>query len=153
MRATIREVARAAGVSASTASRALSTPDVVRSITRERVLRAARQLGYAPHRAARGLATGRTGNLGVIVPDLANPVFPSVVRGVQARARESDHAVFLADSDEDPAAEVDLLRGLAKQADGLVLCSPRATEQQLRQAAAHTPLVTAGAYVCPATSA
>ncbi|WP_309233906.1 LacI family DNA-binding transcriptional regulator [Micromonospora sp. ATA51] len=125
MRATIREVAREAGVSPSTVSRALSMPEMVNPTTRERVLRAAQRLGYAPNRAARGLITGRTGNIGLIVPDLANPFFPSVVKGVQARAREADYAVFLADTDEDPTAEVGLIRVLGKQVDGLILCSPR----------------------------
>lgn len=141
MRATIREVAREAGVSASTVSRALSTPDMVNATTRERVLRAAERLGYAPNRAARGLITGRTGNLGLIVPDLANPFFPSVVKGVQAKAREADYAVFLADTDEDPAAEVGLVRALAKQVDGLILCSPRTREEEIRELTAHTTLV------------
>lgn len=132
MRATIREVAREADVSPSTVSRALSAPDLVNPATRERVLRAAQRLGYAPNRAARGLITGRTGNLGLIVPDLANPFFPSVVKGVQAKAREADYAVLLADTDEDPSVETDLVRVLAKQVDGLVLCSPRAPEEEVR---------------------
>ncbi|MFU8874757.1 LacI family DNA-binding transcriptional regulator [Micromonospora sp. SL4-19] len=141
MRATIREVAREAGVSASTVSRALSTPEMVNAVTRERVLRAAERLGYAPNRAARGLITGRTGNLGLIVPDLTNPFFPSVVKGVQARAREADYAVFLADTDEDPTAEVGLVRALAKQVDGLILCSPRGREEEIRDLTEHTTLV------------
>ncbi|MCW3816434.1 LacI family transcriptional regulator [Micromonospora sp. DR5-3] len=141
MRATIREVAREAGVSASTVSRALSTPEMVNAATRERVLRAAERLGYAPNRAARGLITGRTGNLGLIVPDLTNPFFPSVVKGVQAKAREADYAVFLADTDEDPAAEIGLVRVLAKQVDGLILCSPRAREEEIRELTEHTTLV------------
>lgn len=141
MRATIREVAREAGVSPSTVSRALSTPEMVNQTTRERVLRAARRLGYAPNRAARGLITGRTGNLGLIVPDLANPFFPSVVKGVQAKAREADYAVFLADTDEDPSVEADLVRVLAKQVDGLVLCSPRAPEEEIRALLESTTLV------------
>ncbi|MFU8851789.1 LacI family DNA-binding transcriptional regulator [Micromonospora sp. SL1-18] len=141
MRATIREVAREAGVSASTVSRALSTPEMVNAVTRERVLRAAQRLGYAPNRAARGLITGRTGNLGLIVPDLTNPFFPSVVKGVQARAREADYAVFLADTDEDPAAEVGLVHALAKQVDGLILCSPRGREEEIRDLTEHTTLV------------
>ena len=67
------------------------------------------------------------------MPDLANPFFPSVVKGVQARAREPDVAVFLADTDEDPAAEAGLVRALAKQVDGLVLCSPRASDESWRR--------------------
>jgi DNA-binding LacI/PurR family transcriptional regulator len=100
--------------------------------TRERVRRVAQRLGYAPNRAARGLITGRTGNLGLIVPDLANPFFPSLVKGVQAKAREADYAVFIADTDEDPRAEAGLVRALAKQVDGLILCSPRAPEEEIR---------------------
>ncbi|MEU2169604.1 LacI family DNA-binding transcriptional regulator [Micromonospora chersina] len=141
MRATIREVAREAGVSPSTVSRALSMPGLVSPVTRERVLRAAQRLSYEPNRAARGLITGRTGNLGLIVPDLANPFFPTVVKGVQARAREADYAVFLADADEDPTVESDLVRVLAKQVDGLILCSPRAREEDIRTLAATTTLV------------
>jgi LacI family transcriptional regulator len=132
LRATIREVAREAGVSASTVSRSLSAPEMVNPETRERVRRVAQRLGYAPNRAARGLITGRTGNLGLIVPDLANPFFPTLVKGVQAKAREADYAVFIADTDEDATAEAGLIRALAKQVDGLILCSPRAREEEIR---------------------
>ncbi len=130
-----------AGVSAATVTRALSTPDVVRPATRDRVREVAASLGYHPNRAARGLITGRTGNLGLLVPDLANPFFPSIVKGVQGRAHEADHAVFLADTDEDPAAEAGLVRKLAKQVDGIVLCSPRMAEPELRALAAEVPTV------------
>ncbi|MBL7257625.1 LacI family DNA-binding transcriptional regulator [Paractinoplanes lichenicola] len=141
MAVTIKDVARAAGVSVATVTRALSMPDVVRAATRERVLETAKTLGYQPNRAARGLITGRTGNLGLLVPDLANPFFPGIVKGVQARAHEADHAVFLADTDENPAAEAGLVRKLAKQVDGVVLCSPRMPEAELRALAADIPIV------------
>ncbi len=141
MPATIRDVARLAGVSPSTVSRALSMPEVVNPATRARVRAAAEQLGYEPNRAARGLITGRTGNIGLVVPDLANPFFPSVVKGVQARARMHDVAVFLADTDEDAVAEADLVRALAKQVDGLILCSPRASEAELSAVARETKIV------------
>ena len=84
MPATIRDVARAAGVSPSTVSRALAMSDLVSPDTRQRVQVAAERLGYRPNRAARGLITGKTGNLGLLVPDLANPFFSSVVKGIQA---------------------------------------------------------------------
>lgn len=138
---TIRDVARAAGVSPSTVSRALATPELVTIPNRERVQRAAEQLGYRPNRAARGLTTGRTGNLGLIVPDLANPFFPGVVKGVQARAREGDLAVFVADTDEDVDAEVSLARSLVKQVDGLLLCSTRMSEPELRALSAEMTVV------------
>ncbi|WP_033343186.1 LacI family DNA-binding transcriptional regulator [Catenuloplanes japonicus] len=141
MAVTIKDVARVAGVSVATVTRALSTPEVVRPATRDRVREVAASLGYHPNRAARGLITGRTGNLGLLVPDLANPFFPGIVKGVQARAREADHAVFLADTDEDPAAEATLVRRLAKQVDGLVVCSPRMADAELRRLAGEVPMV------------
>ena len=141
MTVTIKDVARRAGVSPATVSRALSTPDLVRPETRERVQRAVDDLGYVPNRAARGLITGRTGNVGLVVPDLANPFFPGVVKGVQARAREAGYSVFVADTDEDPGAESGLVRSLGKQVDGLILCSPRMTEEDLRSVVGETPLV------------
>src|SRR5689334_14244756 len=122
MAVTIKDVARAAGVSPATVCRALATPAKVRPETGDRVRRAAEDRGYSPNRAGRGLITGRTGNLGLVGPDLANPFFPSVVKGIQARAHEADHSVFVADSDEDPQAEAHLARSLSKQVDGMVLC-------------------------------
>lgn len=141
MAVTIKDVARAAGVSASTVCRALASPELVKAATRDRVRQAASELGYSPNRAARGLITGRTGNLGLIVPDLANPFFPAVVKGMQTRAREADYAVFLADTDEDPSAEAELVRALSKQVDGLILCSPRMSEEDLRSVTGDTPMV------------
>jgi len=141
MAVTIRDVARAAGVSASTVSRALSTPDIVDVVTRERVLRVADHLGYRPNRAARGLITGRTGNIGLILPDLANPFFPSVVKGIQSQAHAADYQVFVADTDEDASAELGLVRSLAKQVDGIILCSPRMKPAELRDAAGLAPVV------------
>lgn len=139
--ATIRDVASVAGVSPSTASRALTSSPAVSAETRARVQRAAERLGYRANRAARGLITGRTHNLGIVVPDLGNPVFPGIVKGIQARARESDYDVFLADSDEDPPAEAKLVRALARQVDGIVLCSPRMPAQLLAEILAEVTVV------------
>src|SRR6266545_2155209 len=98
MPVTIHDVARRAQVSPSTVSRALSASHLVRGTTRERVLAAAKELGYQPNPAARSLITGRTGNIGIVVPDLNNPFYTGVLRGVQARARQSGYAVFFADA-------------------------------------------------------
>src|SRR5689334_20339707 len=147
MPATIRDVARLAGVSPSTVSRALSLPDMVNADTRARVRVAVERLRYQPNRAARGLITGRTGNVGLVVPDLANPFFASVVKGVQARARRDDVAVFVADTDEEPAAEAGLFRALAKQVDGLILCSPRSDAEELVEIADETNVVLINRWV------
>jgi DNA-binding LacI/PurR family transcriptional regulator len=138
---TIREVARAAQVSVSTVSRAFTTPELVRQDTRRRVIETAERLGYRPNRAARGLITGKTGNIGAIVPDITNPFFPSVLRGVQARARQTDLWVFLADSGEDPHAESRLITEMAKQVDGIVLAASRMSAAQLANATGTTTLV------------
>lgn len=141
MTATIKDVARLAGVSQSSVSRTLSAPDQVRSETRERVQRAVAQLGYYPNRIARGLITGRTGTIGFVVPDVSNPFFSGIVKAAQRRAREVGLAMLLADSDEDPATEMDLIRALTKQVDGFVLCSPRAPDDELRSVCGEVPVV------------
>ncbi|WP_425955176.1 LacI family DNA-binding transcriptional regulator [Xylanimonas sp. McL0601] len=125
---TVRDVARAAGVSISTVSRALAVPDKVAVETRDRVAAIAAELGYQPNRAAAGLRAGRTGALGLLVPDLSNPYFAAVAKGVAEVAREHGLGVFVVDSEEDPALEVELLRSLAHQTDGVILASPRALE-------------------------
>ena len=71
--ASIRDVALSANVSAATVSRAFAAPDLVRQETLQHVLAVAEELHYRPSRAARSLTTGKTGNIGVIVPDLDNP--------------------------------------------------------------------------------
>ena len=96
MAVTLRDVARAAGVSPATASRALSAPDLVAPERRELVRRVARELGYRPNRAARELITGRSGHLCLVVPDLENPFFAAVAKAVQARARAVGLAVVVA---------------------------------------------------------
>jgi DNA-binding LacI/PurR family transcriptional regulator len=139
--ATIRDVASAAGVSASTVSRAFGRPEKVDEITRQRIFRAAEELGYQPNRAAQSLSTGRTGNIGIVVPDIDNPFFSSVVKGAQTQARELGYPVLLADADENPMAELRLAQTLARQVDGLILCSPRTSETKLRETQGSRPVV------------
>jgi DNA-binding LacI/PurR family transcriptional regulator len=141
MPVTIHEVARGAEVSVSTVSRAFTVPDMVHPETRRRVLQVAGELGYQPNRAARALVTGRTGNIGVVVPDVANPFFSAVLKGCAARAREARHVVFLADAAEDPRVEAEVVGAMAKQVDGIVLCSPREDLVQLERLAGLAPLV------------
>lgn len=131
MQVTIREVAKAAGVSPSTVSRALDPGGTVSAVTRERVQAAADRLGYQPNRAARGLITGRTGHVGVIVPDLLNPFFADICKGVQARARGLGHAVFVSDAERDEGLELDAIRTMAPEVDGLVLCAPHLSSEEL----------------------
>jgi LacI family transcriptional regulator len=123
--ATVNDVARDAGVSIATVSRVFSRPEVVAPGTRERVRAAADRLGYAPNTAARSLVTGRTGHLGLLVHDLANPFYATIAKGAQAQARRSGLAVLTADYGDRPADELDLARDLARRVDGLLLYSSR----------------------------
>jgi DNA-binding LacI/PurR family transcriptional regulator len=129
--ASIHDVAARAGVSIATVSRSYTAPETVRATTRDTVLRAAGALGYEPNRAARGLITGRTGNVGIIVPDLGNPYFHAVLKGAQTRARAADYAVFVADGQESAAEEEALIAAMRKQVDGIVVCSSRLAPSRL----------------------
>lgn len=133
---TVHDVARAAGVSISTVSRALASPERVAAETRDRVTRVAAELGYRPNHAASGLRMGRTHAVGLLVPDLENPYFATVTKAVQARARAEGYEVFVADSDEDPDVEAELIDALAVRTDGLIVASPRSGDAELRAALA-----------------
>lgn len=131
MAATADDVARQAGVSVSTVSRALTAPDKVASQTRQRVLQAAERLRYRPSRAARDLATGRTNTIALVIPDLENPYFSSLTKAIHAGAHALGNQLFVIDTDEDPRREPEVLRKLAGDVDGIILCSPRAADADL----------------------
>ncbi|GIH89846.1 LacI family DNA-binding transcriptional regulator [Planobispora siamensis] len=141
MAATIRDVAQASGVHVSTVSRTFSAPHLVNAETRTRVLAVAEDLGYRPNRAARALTTGRTHNLGLIVADISNPFFPPLIKAAQAHARTRDYHVFVADTDEDPLVEEELIQTLTKQVDGVLLCSPRLSNRAIERLHADVPFV------------
>lgn len=139
--ATIKAVAARAGVSPSTVSRVFAQPEIVAEDARRRVLASAQELGYRPNPVARSLAKGRTGNLGLIVPDIGNPFFGPLIKAVQQQARRQDLSLFLADSDEHVEEELELARAMAKQVDGLVLSSSRLRDEDIRSLQALTPVV------------
>ena len=122
---TILDVAALAGVHAGTVSRALNRPEQVAEETRVRVEAAAEELGFVPNRAARGLITGRTGNIAVIVPDITNPFFALLVRSIERTAREADQQVLLVDTGERNEEEERAARTLGPEVDGLIVVSPR----------------------------
>ena len=132
-RVTMADVAREAGVSSMTVSRVINNKEDVRAATRERVVAVIERLGYRPSGIARGLATRRTGTLGLVVPDVANPFFADVARGVEHVAYGEGYNVFLCNTEEDPERELGVLKSLEeKRVDGLVLCSSRLDEEELR---------------------
>ncbi len=121
-RVTTHDVARQAGVSQATVSLVLGGNPRARvsASTRERVVRAAGELGYRPNIVARSLVQRKSYAIGVVVPDLSNPFFMDVVTGVQRVAAEAGYAVLPGDVREtSPARHLDALR--ARQVDGLIL--------------------------------
>jgi DNA-binding LacI/PurR family transcriptional regulator len=127
----IVDVARAANVSAATVSRALTKPELVAHPTLAKIQSAIEQTGYIPNRAARGLITGRTGNVAVVVPDIVNPFFAQVVRGIQRVVRPHDQHVFLVDTNETDSEEVIAIRSIGPQVDAVVLVAPRLAHRRL----------------------
>ncbi len=124
-RTTVRDVARKARVSVATVSRVLNSPSCVRQETRNRVLRAMRGCHYVYNALAGGLSARKTTTLGVIVPSITNPVFATVIRGIQDYARESGYSILLGNTDYDEKNELRLIRVFQeKRADGVILNGP-----------------------------
>jgi LacI family transcriptional regulator len=136
------DVAREAGVSSMTVSRVINRKGEVSEDTRQRVEAVIERLGYRPSGIARGLATQRTGTLGLVIPDVANPFFADVARGVEHGAYAEGYNVFLCNTEEDPERELAVLKSLEeKRVDGLVLCSSRLDEGELRAVVSRHPKV------------
>jgi LacI family transcriptional regulator len=120
--ANIYDVARKARVSVATVSAVVNDSAYVSPLLRSRVLAAVRELGYQPNLLARGLAKRQTRTIGMIVPDIANPFWPEVVRGAEDRAHASGYTLLLSNSDDDPEKEALYLNlFLAKRVDGVLL--------------------------------
>jgi LacI family transcriptional regulator len=102
---TLRDFTKIADVSIATASRVPNNHEYVSKKTRNKVLSAARDLGYRPSRLAVGLGTGRTRTFGLIISDIGNPYFTSVVGGIEDIAYINGYSLVLCNSDEDPEKE------------------------------------------------
>lgn len=120
--ANIYDVARKARVSVATVSAVVNDSAYVSPLLKTRVLGAVRELGYRPNLLARSLAKSQTRTIGMIVPDIANPFWPEVVRGAEDRAHTAGYTLLLSNSDDDPAKEALYLNlFLAKRVDGVLL--------------------------------
>lgn len=121
-RQTIVDVAHRAGVSKSTAARALSNAPEISDATRARVLEAARQLGYERNHLAVGMRSGRSGMLGLVIPDIANPFWAEVARGAQDRAADAGASLLVFSSDWDHAREARHLQALRQaRVEGVII--------------------------------
>lgn len=131
-RTRITDVARLAGVSLSTVSRAMNDNPTVDPALAARVKAAAVELGYTANPVARSLVLGRTQTVAVVVPDLENPTFQAILRGLSRAAALDGYHVLIADSIEDLDSERILARTTRLRTDGLILCSPRMPEEELQ---------------------
>jgi LacI family transcriptional regulator len=122
--ATIRDVAKLAGVSVASVSAVTNGRSGVSSKLAERVRKAVEILDYHPDHVARSLRVRRTYIIGIIMPQIASPFFAEVLRGVEEEAKRTDYSIVICDSTADPAVEQRLLKALvAKRVDGILLAS------------------------------
>jgi DNA-binding LacI/PurR family transcriptional regulator len=122
----IKDIARAAGVSHSTVSRALSDSPLVKAETKARIQRLAREMGYSPDARARSLVSGQTRTVGVVVTTIADPFAAEVVQGIENTAHKHNYTVLLCNSNaehEREIAAVEMLR--SKRVDGVIVASSR----------------------------
>ncbi|WP_447764155.1 LacI family DNA-binding transcriptional regulator [Sphingopyxis panaciterrae] len=124
--ATIKMVAKQAGVSTATVSRAISAPGLVQPETRQKVQAAIDALGYVPNFAAKSLRTLRTRKIVVMVPDVSNPFFAEVIRGAEDAAQAAGYSLLLGDTRDDTDREAQYAEMLLrKEADGLIFLGHR----------------------------
>lgn len=129
-RTTIKDVAREVGVSINTVSRALNGKPDVSPETRRQVLAVAERLNYMPNKLARGLRSNKTGVIGVIVADIANPFFSAVVKGMGKAAKELGYSIILQDTGENYENEEEAIQiMISEQVDGLLI-TPVQTENR-----------------------
>jgi len=126
---TIKDVAKLAGVSTSTVSRALSGNIPVSEETKAKVMKAVKELNYKPNLMAKGLKEGKSNVIGLIIPDIQNPIFPSIVRGIEDAARNNGFNVVLINTDENIDNEVATVNMLKNRwIDGFIFATATSTE-------------------------
>ena len=138
----LTDVAERAGVSTATVSRVLNGLGPTSEDVRARVLRAAKELDYHPNWLARSLRARRTNTVGLVLPDIENPFFTSLVKGAERAAGERGWNLILCNSDEDVEREETLVRALAERMiDGLLLCPAAGPHAFLARYEGHLPIV------------
>jgi LacI family transcriptional regulator len=138
---TIYDVAAAAGVAASTVSRAFSRPGRVNFETAEHVRKVAAELGYRTNPLARALPTGRTSMIAVIISDVTNPFYNEIIRGAQSAAAEAGYTMLLADAQESDRKEQEALDRALPMVEGVLLATTRMSDSAIRMTAKQKPMI------------
>ncbi|MCM3599199.1 catabolite control protein A [Robertmurraya korlensis] len=146
MNVTIYDVAREANVSMATVSRVVNGNPNVKPATRKKVLEVIERLGYRPNAVARGLASKKTTTVGVIIPDISNPFFAELARGIEDIATMYKYNIILSNSDQNKDKELHLLNTmLGKQVDGIVFMGGNISEEHVTEfKRSPAPIVLAG---------
>jgi LacI family transcriptional regulator len=122
MALTIKDVAKEAGVSYATVSRALNNHPEVNEDTKRRIFKIAAEMGYQPNAIAQGLVKKETKTIGLLIPDITNPFFPEVALGIEEAANEAGYTIFLCNTNWNEEREENYLNVLLqKQVDGLII--------------------------------
>ena len=123
-KATIKDVAKAANVSIASASRALNGVGRISPVTKDKILRAARELNYVPHFGARSLIRKKTDIFGVLLPDLYGEFFSELVRGVDTAARASNYQILLSSYHNDAKETKSAIAAMRGRVDGIIVMTP-----------------------------
>lgn len=142
MDATIKDIAKVVHVSYATVSRALNNKNGVKAETRKRILEEAHRVNYRPNAIARGLVKKQTHSIGLLIPDITNPFYPEVARGVEDAALEMGYSVFLCNTNWEEDREeqyIDLLA--SKRVDGLIIAPVSDSTANLQKLLRSLPVV------------
>ncbi len=132
--ATIRDVAKKAGVSIATVSRVINNKGTIRKETKETVQQAIKDLAYTPNMVARGLSNRRSYAVALIVPTITNPFFPEMARAVEDIARENGYNVLLCNTDDRRDRLIDYINSLSSQyVDGIIINSHNIMREDLQK--------------------
>jgi LacI family transcriptional regulator len=131
---TIKDIAREAGVSVATVSKVLNYPDYGKAETRQKVMAVIKRTNYQPNHAAQSMINKKTGMIALIIPDVRNPFFTEVARGVEDAANKNNYRVMLCNTDEDPLKQQNYLQALrGRIADGFIIAVASDDCRQLKK--------------------
>ena len=134
------EIATSLGVSPSTVSRALHRPELVREETRAAIIRAVENAGYNTAAVA-AAPKSEVETIGLVVPDIENPFFTVLTKAVLHELRRNGTSLVIADTNEEPLGEGEIVRAMAQRVDGVIIASSRLPDSELRAIGGETPLV------------
>jgi DNA-binding LacI/PurR family transcriptional regulator len=133
MPVTVKDIAKKAGVSHSTVSRALRSNPLISDETKQRIQKIAVELGYLPSAAARTLKTNRSHVLGVVLTSIDDPFFSEILEGIEEVIQSSGYSLFIAAAHRDPGREREIVQAMVEhRADGVIICSTSFSEERSR---------------------